>query len=88
MTVTLNDGTKQKLTATIGNLQPFVGFISSKPLTSLVLTFPTTGNYATINNLVVVAAVPEPGVATIFVAISIAGVYLLLARRRSKCQIR
>ena len=82
--LTLNDGTTKTLTANIGNLQPFVGFISTKPLTSLVLTFPATGNYATINNFVVGTAVPEPSSWALLVGVGCTSGFCLLRRSRRR----
>ena len=84
VTVTLNDGTTQILTATSANPQPFVGFTSASPISSLILTIPQTFRYATINNFVVGTAVPEPGAVALLLGIGSFGSFCLLRRHHSR----
>ena len=87
VTVTLNDGSSQTITATTANPQPFLGFTSNSPILSLTEYLPTnSSNYTTINNLYVgsaVPSVPEPSSAITFVVASLALLGLTLRARRS-----
>jgi hypothetical protein len=58
--IDLNDGTSVSLTN--ADLTGFLGFTSLAPISSLTVT-PTSGGdvYSTVDNLIVGAAVPEPG---------------------------
>ena len=58
VSLSLDDGTTTTLTNPAGT--GFLGFISSVPIGSLTFTSPAAPGYATVNNLIVGQAVPEP----------------------------
>jgi hypothetical protein len=74
-TINLSDGTSQEVTTILGGERAFVGFISSVPITSLVLSeTPDIGNQAiALDNFVVGAAVPEPWQGATAVALAALG---------------
>jgi hypothetical protein len=73
--ITLSDGTVTALTS--ASTADFRGFISPVPLTSIQLTAPGVGRYATLDHLYV--AVPEPGSLALLAVASLT----MLRRRRA-----
>ena len=60
--VILSDGTDQSVTSLGSGTQPFTGFTTTSPtfITSMTVSSPGAGSFATLENLTVGAAVPEP----------------------------
>jgi hypothetical protein len=86
ITVTLGDGTIQTLTTDA--LLPFIGFISDADIVSLSVMVSTvgSGNYATVDNLIVGAAImPEPQSIFLLLGGLTAGAWRL---RRKKSSLR
>lgn len=79
VTVTLSDGTVQSFTPTT-LADSFRGFVSTTPISSLVISAPGASLYAGLDNFTVgVSAVPEPA-AWLLMGLGVAG---LLVRRRA-----
>jgi hypothetical protein len=85
----LNDGTQYTVNSQpqSASSQPFVGFISSEPITSLTLMPPADfGDYVTLDNLIVGAAIPEPVGTTVAVAAGLLGLGLWRWRRAARAR--
>jgi hypothetical protein len=89
ITVTLGDGTSRILTTDPTALLPFIGFISDVDIVSLSVSTGGSGNYATVDNLIVGAAAPTaaPEPQSIFLLLGglTAGAWRL---RRKKSSLR
>jgi len=80
VTITLSDGTIT--TYTPASRWEFRGFVSEGPIiTSLILSAPGVGNYNTLDNLIVGAAVPEPS-SMLLLGFSFLTFLAFLAKRR------
>jgi hypothetical protein len=86
VTVTLGDGTSQILLTDPTVLMPFIGFISDADIVSLSVT-ESSGNYATVDNLIVGAPTFAPEPQSIFLLLGglTAGAWRL---RRKKSSLR
>lgn len=84
VTVTLNDGTTANVSSAAQGAasQPFVGFFSAVPITSLTITGPD-GTFVGFDNFTVGAVVPEPLESSLAAAACLLAVAFARNRRRS-----
>jgi len=70
VTLTYNDGTTD--TFTPANAAAFSGYVSTLPITSLVMSAPGTSRFNTIDNLIV-SSIPTPGAAAVLALAALVG---------------
>lgn len=80
--VTLSDG--QEHTFSSGDPRPFIGFTSTIPITSLTIDPLGSGQYATVDNLQVGTAVPEPVTTGLIAGSGLLGYLIVRHRRRQR----
>jgi hypothetical protein len=90
--VQLNDGTQHVVSSLpeSAGAQPFVGFLSTDPITSLTVLppgDPLEPGVVTMDNLVVGTAIPEPGEMAIVAAVGLAGLGAFRWRRTRRTAV-